>query len=80
MHVNDSKQRTEENYEIRISLIKEKNTYSFRSVLYKKENIVDICITPPITDDIEKAREIFCILTKNKVFPCHMCNIIDELM
>ncbi len=52
--------------------------YSFKSVLYSCDSIVDKAETTGITDDRQKAAYIYNLLVSKKVFPCHLFYVIDE--
>lgn len=67
-------------FRLALSLYNIKNCYYFKAVLYEGCNINESCTTMPVTDNYCRAKEIFDILTENAVFPCHLYNVIDELI
>lgn len=63
-----------------ISMHSENNVYSFSSILKKEEQIIEYCKTKGITNDFDRACAIFKVLKENEVFPCHLYNVVDELI
>ncbi len=67
-------------YEVYTSLLCKDGAYSYKSALYSEGEEIDNCVTPSVTDNLKTAEEIFDVLIRNKVFPCHVMNIIDDIL
>ncbi len=70
----------QEDTKVLISMHSKENIFYFSSALINNKRVVEYCETKGITDDFDKAGSIFKVLSENKVFPCHLHNVIDELI
>ncbi len=63
-----------------ISMHNEEDVFCFSSALVDKGKVVEFAKTKGITDNFDEACRIFKCLSENKVYPCHLHNVIDEMM
>lgn len=67
-----------EGFTLTTRLVENNGIYFIESIL-KNGLTVDYILSPSVSDKYEKAHKIYEIIMLNGVFPCHICNIIDEI-
>lgn len=78
MNIIEEGSRCVEGFILTTRLVENNGIYFIESVL-KNGFIVDYILSPSISDKYERAYKIYEIILENGVFPCHICNVIDEI-